>query len=124
MQPETAITGAIGGVRVQVMRSQLDEAKKALASYSPVGNETFEKNEEEIDPVVSDAFANRAFKTSIIGMLLWPFLYPYAVYLSFRALKNWKYLTTGERRKALFALIFSRFNAAQLRADSLNAQPC
>lgn len=106
------LTGAVGGVRVQVMKHQLDDANEALENYSPVGDDSSDENEEEIEPAIPDNFAKRAFNTSIIGMFFLPFLHPYAVYLALRAVRNWEKLTTGERTKVMFSLIFSSLNSA------------
>lgn len=79
---------AIGGVRVQVRSDQVEQAKEILEVVESQGAE---EAPEEPDPdrasagiSSGDAVAYRAFKASVMGLVLF-FLLPYAFALSLRA---------------------------------------
>ena len=115
---------AIGGVRVQVEEKDFEDAEKALEEYykpHEVDDSREDLSEEEIEQNVIDAecletgeqeedidkLTNRAYKVAAAGMIVWPFLHPYSLVLSLRALQYKEPLTKKNRIKTIIAFTIS-----------------
>lgn len=65
------LSPAMRGVRVQVPSHRLDDARAVLgAPPEPT-------HDPDDGPSPGDRLADRAWKTSIVGFFLWPFVHPY-----------------------------------------------
>jgi hypothetical protein len=93
------LSPAMRGVRVQVPSHRLDDARAVL-------DERPEPPDPDDGPTPGERLADRAWKTSIIGYLLWPFLHPYAFWLALSALRR-DDLTPRARGRARRALVLS-----------------
>jgi hypothetical protein len=100
------LSGALGGIRVQVREKDLDRAKEVLSSMESKGS-TSEA------PADGEKLALRAYRTAVVGFLLWPVLHPYALSLSISALKD-QTLAPAARRKARWAAALSVFSMSLL----------
>jgi hypothetical protein len=86
------LSPAMRGVRVQVPSHRLVDARAVL------GAPPEERLDPDDGPTPGDRLAERAWKTAIVGFLLWPFLHPYGFWLSLTALRRDDLSAKGRRR--------------------------
>jgi len=129
------LSNALGGVKLLVDSTQADEAKRLLAEgLSPLSDDelaaeagaTSEPSSpvearaaEEAEP--ADALAQRAFRTAIIGFVLFPFVvHLYSIYLLIRLDRVRGTLSSRGRRHATWALVLNCVVMALALAIVLN----
>jgi hypothetical protein len=94
---------AIGGVRIDVHAEDEETARTILAAASQPAEPTAEELADDVSP--GDRLANRARKAAVIGFMLWPFVHPYALSLSVRALRDPTLTPAGRPRARLAAVV-------------------
>ena len=102
------LSGAAGGLRVQVRTVDRERAQGTLDDYRTTAGPV-DDDEAPADPKAvaeSDRLAQRALRVAILGFILWPLPHPYALALALSALFR-KNLTWHARRQARVAAAVS-----------------
>ena len=109
VQVDWRLAGALGGIRLQVRRAELENARTILGTSQPAN---LELPGPEIDPEEShdaghshDALAHRAYKAAITSTLLM-LLVPFALSLAIKAIRGGDLSIQG-RKEAHRALLIS-----------------
>lgn len=100
------LSPAMRGVRVQVPSHRLEDARTVLGAQP-------EDRDPDDGPTEGDRLADRAWKTAIVGFLLWPFLHPYGVWLALSTLRR-DDLTPRARRRARRGLVLCALSLVAL----------
>ena len=106
---------AIGGVRVQVRSEDAERARPVLQSYYAGASQPDSGRGKGVragngdDDAIPEGvrLARRALVVAMVGLVLWPFLHPYSLYLSVRALRRAFELTSRARLDVYVAVVVS-----------------
>jgi hypothetical protein len=93
------LSGAIGGVRLQVRAADEARAREVLESLGADSADPVDSD----DVSSSDRAAARALRVAVIGFFLWPLVHPYSLSLALRSARDVSLSKRG-RRQARMAL--------------------
>jgi hypothetical protein len=78
------LSGAIGGVRLQIRAADEARAREVLDSLGAAPGDLAESD----DVSSSDRAAAKALRVALIGFFLWPLVHPYALSLAVRSTRD------------------------------------
>ena len=104
------LTGAAGGLRVQVRAVDRERAQATLDDFrtpdGAAGDEAEDEAAASPEAAAAQRLAQRALRVAILGFILWPLPHPYSLSLAISALSH-KELKGPARRPARVALTVS-----------------
>jgi hypothetical protein len=108
------LINAIGGIKLQVADENVDKARTLLAEENAIVSdfeETDETDDNEIAPTRREQNADRAFRGSLIGLLVLPLQF-YVSWLLVQVLFSNERIDPRQARRAVIAAIVNLFSFA------------
>lgn len=115
----THLAVAVGGVKVRVLEDDVDRARDVLDQLGEFELPEFDDEDEEGDALVparepAAALAKRALQSGVVGVLFFPPLNLYSLWLAWQAMTHDDELTAHERKKLWLAVGFDVVGLAWL----------
>jgi hypothetical protein len=110
----THLALAVGGVKVRVLEDDAERARELLTSVGEFEMPDFDDEEDDEDESLAlttetesaKSLAARALTTSVVGVIFFPPLNLYSLFLAWRALQHDEALDSLDRRKTWGAVMF------------------